>query len=72
MCGLPYLGATPEIKFTFTAKDDKEAGDKAREWARYHSMSYFTDEVNKSRSDVSVRLATEEEQKWQTHDEYVD
>ncbi len=72
LCVRPYKGATPDARFTFTAKDDKEAGDKARDWAQYQSMSYYTDDVNKDRSDVSVRLATESEQKWETHNEYID
>lgn len=51
-----YAGQeNPEASFTFKAKSPEEAVNRAAEWARYHGLTFYRDEVNASRSDVFVR-----------------
>lgn len=71
MCKRMYQGATPSASFTFDAIDTADASRKAFDWAQYHGMSYYTDEVNSSRSDVTVREATGTELDWTPSNEYV-
>lgn len=72
MCTRGYEGATPQAVFTFKAEDQKDADEKAGNWARYHGFSFYTDNVNASRSDVVVREAQGNELNWAINQEYVD
>ena len=62
MMTIGYEGATPQPAWTFTAKDDKDASDKAYRWRRYQG---FTDK------DATYREAQGEELNWETKDSYV-
>ena len=62
MMNIGYEGATPQAAFTYTAKDDKEADEKAYKWRRYHGFT---------KNDATYREAQGEELNWATHNEYI-
>lgn len=62
MMTIGYPGATPQPSFTFTAKDEKDADNKAYGWRRYQG---FTS------ADATFREAQGEELNWPLRNEYV-